>query len=90
MRQGAAGLLIFAVAPGVGESRWSVTFVKGALFGFFAYGKPAGLPLGVLVGVHDEAGDARGGPVALAIDKEGALLAADDVGNAIWRMSARP
>jgi glucose/arabinose dehydrogenase len=28
-----------------------------------------------------------GRPVGVAIDKEGALLVADDVGNAVWRVS---
>jgi hypothetical protein len=29
-----------------------------------------------------------GRPVGLALDKTGALLIADDVGNAVWRVSA--
>ena len=31
---------------------------------------------------------ANGRPVGVAIDRTGALLVADDVGNAIWRVSA--
>ena len=31
-----------------------------------------------------------GAPVGLVQDKEGALLIADDVGNAIWRVTAKP
>ena len=31
---------------------------------------------------------ARGRPVGVAIDKRGALLVADDVGNTIWRVTA--
>ncbi len=36
--------------------------------------------------VNDE-GNAHGRPVGVAIDKKGALLVADDVGNAIWRVT---
>ena len=32
-------------------------------------------------------GEAQGRPVGVAIDKQGALLVADDVGNAIWRVT---
>jgi glucose/arabinose dehydrogenase len=32
-------------------------------------------------------GDAKGRPVGVAIDAQGALLVADDVGNTIWRVS---
>ena len=35
-----------------------------------------------------ENGEAMGRPVGVAIDKRGALLAADDVGNVIWRVAA--
>jgi hypothetical protein len=31
---------------------------------------------------------ARGRPVGVAIDKIGALLIADDVGNAVWRVTS--
>lgn len=33
----AIGLLVFAVMPQAGDSAWSRTMIKGALFGFFAY-----------------------------------------------------
>ena len=49
-----------------------------------------GAPLDVLSGFLSEAGDALGRPVGVAIDTRGALLVADDVGNVIWRVSARP
>lgn len=42
----------------------------------------------VLTGFVRENGDAMGRPVGVAIDKKGALLVADDVGNIIWRMTA--
>jgi glucose/arabinose dehydrogenase len=55
----------------------------------FANGRPTGdLPVPVLTGFLD--GDnARGRPVGVAIDATGALLVADDVGNVIWRVSAK-
>ena len=34
-------------------------------------------------------GDAYGRPVGVALDKTGALLVADDVGNVVWRVSAQ-
>lgn len=33
-------------------------------------------------------GHAYGRPVGVALDKTGALLVADDVGNVVWRVSA--
>jgi glucose/arabinose dehydrogenase len=54
----------------------------------FADGKPAGEPIDVLTGFVDDAGEARGRPVGVAIDKTGALLVADDVGNVVWRVTA--
>ena len=56
----------------------------------FANGKPAGPPRDVLTGFLDEAGHARGRPVGVAVDAKGALLVADDVGNTVWRVAARP
>jgi glucose/arabinose dehydrogenase len=53
----------------------------------FANGEPAGGPEDVLTGFLDEDGDARGRPVGVAVDKAGALLVADDVGNKIWRVA---
>ena len=54
----------------------------------FTAGKPTGMPIDVLTGFVKENGDAMGRPVGVAIDKRGALLVADDVGNAVWRVSA--
>ena len=31
------GMMVFAVAPGLGAGRWSVAARRGAMFGFFAY-----------------------------------------------------
>jgi glucose/arabinose dehydrogenase len=41
----------------------------------------------VLNGFLDANGDAFGRPVGVAIDRAGALLVADDVGNVIWRVT---
>ena len=54
----------------------------------FAQGRPAGRPMDVLTGFVDAQGHAYGRPVGVALDRKGALLVADDVGNAIWRVSA--
>ena len=53
----------------------------------FHDGKPSGPPLDVLTGFVDHDGNARGRPVGVAVDRAGALLVADDVGNVIWRVS---
>ena len=47
-------------------------------------------PVNVLTGFLSDGGDAFGQPVGVALDKGGALLVADDVGNVVWRVSARP
>jgi glucose/arabinose dehydrogenase len=54
----------------------------------FAEGKPAGAPIDVLTGFLSDDGNAKGRPVGVAIDKSGALLVADDVGNVVWRVTA--
>ena len=61
-------------------SGYKVVFVP------FAQGKPSGLPVDVLTGFLDGS-EARGRPVGVAIDKAGALLVADDVGNTVWRLT---
>jgi glucose/arabinose dehydrogenase len=33
--------------------------------------------------------EARGRPVGVHLDRQGALLVADDVGNRIWRVTAK-
>ena len=58
------------------------------LFVPFANGKPSGPPIDVLTGFLTAEGDAKGRPVGVALDKTGALLVADDVGNVIWRVTA--
>lgn len=54
----------------------------------FASGKPKGMPVDVLTGFLDRDKQARGRPVGVAIDRAGAVLVADDVGNRVWRVSA--
>ena len=53
----------------------------------FKNGMPSGKPQDVLTGFLNDDGEAQGRPVGVAIDKQGALLVADDVGNAIWRLT---
>ncbi len=63
------------------RSGYKVIFVP------FARGMPASSPIDVLTGFVRENGDAMGRPVGVAIDGTGALLVADDVGNAVWRVT---
>ena len=63
------------------RSGYKVIFVP------FKDGKPFGDPIDVLTGFLTDDGKAKGRPVGVAIDKTGALLVADDVGNVIWRVT---
>ena len=63
------------------RSGYEVVFVK------FEGGRPVGPPEDVLTDFVVD-GDALGRPVGVAIDRAGALLVADDVGNVIWRVTA--
>ena len=63
------------------HSGYKVVFVP------FAGGKPSGPPQDFLYGFLDKDGKAHGRPVGVAVDKQGALLVADDVGNIIWRVA---
>ena len=66
------------------HSGYKVIFVP------FERGKPAAdAPIDVLKGFLSEDGAAFGRPVGVAIDKAGALLVADDVGNTVWRVTAQ-
>ncbi len=64
------------------RSGYKVIFVK------FEGGQPVGQPTDVLTGFLDRDGNAQGRPVGVALDKQGALLVADDVGNTVWRVTA--
>ncbi len=54
----------------------------------FANGKPNGTAEDVVTGFLNAQDQAQGRPVGLALDKNGALLIADDAGNTVWRVSS--
>jgi glucose/arabinose dehydrogenase len=54
----------------------------------FRNGRPSGPPQDVVTGFLTPDGKARGRPVGLALDRTGALLIADDVGDVVWRVTA--
>jgi glucose/arabinose dehydrogenase len=54
----------------------------------FVNGRPVGKPVDVLGGFLNQSEKARGRPVGVSVDRAGALLVADDVGNAVWRVTA--
>ncbi len=64
------------------RSGYKVIFVP------FDRGVPSGPPSDVLTGFISATGKAMGRPVGVAMDRRGALLLADDVGNVIWRVHA--
>ena len=54
----------------------------------FSGGRPSG-PMRTLLGRFvNDAGEARGRPTGVAVDSEGGVLVADDVGDAVWRLTA--
>jgi glucose/arabinose dehydrogenase len=75
----------------VGEhGSWNRQALNGykVIFVPFNGGKPDGMPQDVVTGFLNSDNQARGRPVGLAIDKTGALLIADDVGNTVWRVTS--
>jgi glucose/arabinose dehydrogenase len=58
------------------------------IFVAFNDGKPSGDPVDVLTGFLSADSNAFGRPVGVALDRQGALLVADDVGNRVWRVTA--
>jgi glucose/arabinose dehydrogenase len=60
---------------------YRVVFVR------FAGGRPVGQPIDFVTGFLNAKGQARGRPVGVAVDRTGALLIADDVGNTVWRVT---
>jgi hypothetical protein len=54
----------------------------------FAGGRPSGIAQDVVTGFISPDGKAYGRPVGVAVDARGALLIADDAGNAVWRVTA--
>ncbi|MDO7843349.1 PQQ-dependent sugar dehydrogenase [Sphingomonas immobilis] len=85
----------FANGAFVGEhgswNRKPLTGYKVVYIPFAADGFPVkgARPVDLLTGFLDANGQARGRPVGVATDKTGGLLVADDVGNVIWRVSAK-
>ena len=53
----------------------------------FANGQPSGQPEVFLTGFLNAKDEAQGRPVGVVVDKTGALLVADDVGKAVWRVA---
>ena len=65
------------------QSGYKVVFVP------FTDGHPQGGLQDVLTGFLDDDGHARGRPVGIAVSNDGAILVADDVGNSVWRLTAK-
>ena len=87
-----AGLLPSKYAGGafIGQhGSWNRKPASGykVIFVPFTDGMPSGAAEDVLTGFLDDSGDAKGRPVGVVLDKAGALLVADDVGNIIWRVT---
>lgn len=75
----------------VGEhGSWNRSVLNGykVVYVPFENGRPAGAPEDVVTGFLLDNDKARGRPVGLAVDAQGALLVADDTGNTVWRVSA--
>lgn len=66
------------------RSGYNVVFVP------FKDGVPNGKPVDMLTGFVNQDGEAQGRPVGVAVDRKGAVLVADDVGNVIWRVVPNP
>jgi len=74
----------------VGEhGSWNRNQLNGyrVVFIRFANGKPVGKPIDFVRGFVDDKGQAKGRPVGVTIDRTGALIVADDVGNTVWRIT---
>ena len=72
-----------------GHGSWDRPRFNGykVFFVSFSGGRPSGKAEDVVTGFLNSDEKARGRPVGLAVDKSGALLIADDVGNAVWRVT---
>lgn len=73
----------------VGEhGSWNRTDPHGYKVAFIGFqgGRPTGIPQDFVTGFLKD-GKARGRPVGVAVDRTGALLVADDVGNTLWRVT---
>jgi glucose/arabinose dehydrogenase len=75
----------------VGEhGSWDRTVLNGykVVYVPFENGHPSGQAEDAVTGFLTDGDKARGRPVGLAVDNQGALLIADDTGNSVWRVSA--
>jgi len=76
----------------IGEhGSWDRSPLSGYAVAYVAFenGKPVGAPKPVVTGfVSADEKELRGAPVGLAQDRDGALIIADDAGNAVWRVTA--
>jgi len=69
---------------------WNRSTLSGykVIFAPFANGRPAGPPKDILTGfLAPDERSSFGRPVGVALGLDGSLLVADDVGNAIWRVT---
>ncbi|HEY8086145.1 MAG TPA: sorbosone dehydrogenase family protein [Methylophilaceae bacterium] len=55
----------------------------------FTDGKPSGKSVDVLTGFINDSDEAQGRPVDVLVQQSGDLLVADDVGNTVWRVTAK-
>ncbi|GGD80809.1 L-sorbosone dehydrogenase [Caballeronia grimmiae] len=76
----------------IGEhGSWDRSPLSGYAVAYVAFenGKPVDEPKPVVTGfVSADEKELRGAPVGLAQDRDGALIIADDAGNAVWRVTA--
>jgi glucose/arabinose dehydrogenase len=87
---GASFPAMFRGGAFVGEhGSWNRAELNGykVVFIRFADGRPVGPPMDFVTGFLNGEGKVRGRPVGVAVDRTGALIMADDVGNAVWRVS---
>jgi glucose/arabinose dehydrogenase len=82
----------FASGAFVGEhGSWDRDPLNGyqVIFVPFVNNSPAGMPIPVVTGfLAADHKTVRGRPVGVALDRTGALIVADDVGNTVWRISS--
>ena len=79
----------FANGAFIGEhGSWNRRPLAGykVVFVPFIGGRPSGPPVDFLTGFLSADDKAQGRPVGVALDRRGALLVADDVGNVVWKV----
>ena len=81
----------FANGAFIGEhGSWDRDPLNGyqVIFVPFVNNRPAGMPIPIVTGfLAADHKTVRGRPVGVALDRTGALIVADDVGNTVWRVS---